>query len=186
MAKELCQSCSARLPKKVSFCPACSRPTPRATEAELLEWDLGQWRQHLDRSAASAGPTTATVTRRPVALAPNPDLVVIRRPAAPKSKRSRRSIPRMRLRLPSFARESEDRVIVLDSENPFAYTACTSCERDDWILRTGRNEDETFNYWCVRCSRSFKSDARLRHAMKPFVAAGSVIATIGVLSTVIG
>jgi hypothetical protein len=76
-------------------------------------------------------------------------------------------------------------VIVLDADHEFVYTSCTCCERADWIVRTGRNEDKSYNYWCVRCSRSFKTDARLRHGLKPFVAAGSVVGTIAAFSLVL-
>ncbi|MGH2726968.1 MAG: hypothetical protein ACRDKS_08320, partial [Actinomycetota bacterium] len=173
-------------PKRVPFCTVCSRPTLHASKAELLEWDLEQWRSHRDRSVANGKSASSQVAVRTVAIAPNPGLQVFRRTAAPaKTKKPRPSMPKLRLRLPSVGREPADRVIVLDSDDPFSYIACTVCERDDWILRTGRNEDRTYNYWCVRCSRSFKTDARLRHGMKPFIAAGSVIGTLGVLSVVI-
>jgi hypothetical protein len=77
-----------------------------------------------------------------------------------------------------------DRVIVLDADNAFVYTSCTSCERADWIIRTKHNEDDTYNYWCVRCSRGFKTDARLRHGLKPFLSSGLVIGALATLSIV--
>jgi hypothetical protein len=70
----------------------------------------------------------------------------------------------------------------LDHSNPFIYFACTRCERADWILRVGRNEDESWRYWCVRCSSSFKSDAWLEHGRKPFIVAGVIFAAIVLLT----
>ncbi len=196
MAKEICPNCNAKLSERVSFCPVCSRPTRHATEAELLEWDLRQWRGHVERSVASGSVGGAVGLKAAAARpqrAPAPDLQVVVSPdpvAGPAAKEKRRSrrpkLPKLskpRLGMPA-QRSSEDgeRVIVLDADNPFAYTACTSCERTDWIVRYGRNEDRTYNYWCVRCSRSFKSDARLGQALKPFLASGSVIGALTALA----
>lgn len=197
MAKELCSNCNATIADRISFCPVCSRPTPHASQAELLEWDLGQWRQHVENSVASGGRPAARVAPRSVAVADPAAAPAVFRSPSPHSpapavaanqpvRRARRSIPKPRLRLPAIRRqEEEDRVIVLDADHAFVYTACTSCERSDWILRTSRNEDGTYNYWCVRCSRSFKSEAKLRHGIKPFIAAGSVIGALASFSVLI-
>lgn len=210
MGKEICSNCNAKLSQSVSFCPVCSRPTPHASESELIEWDLRQWRTHVDRSVASGSSMPATVPLGSAAGAlavaapqatPSPSVrhaprmetpARAREPKAEKaprrarrSKEARKAERRVRrvARL-ATSREStaQDRVIVLDADHEFVYTSCTSCERGDWIVRTTRNEDETYNYWCVRCSRAFKSDARLRHGIKPFLASGSVIGALGALS----
>ena len=194
MAKEICPNCNAKMTQRVSFCPVCSRPTPHATDAEHLEWDLHQWRSHVERSFGNGSTSAVAVRTAPTRpeRAPAPDLKVVRAPdpiaepvrKEPRAARKRRlpkiSWPKASLRVRSAA--EEDRVIVLDADNPFAYTVCTSCERADWIVRYRRNEDASYNYWCVRCSRSFKSDARLSHALKPFLASGSVIGALGALT----
>ena len=194
MAKEICPNCNAKLSERASFCPVCSRPTHHATEAEHMEWDLRQWRRHVERSVASgsvgAVALKAAAERPQRASAPDLQVVVSPDPVAEPAAKEKR--PR-RLKLPKLSKsslgmparrssEAGERVIVLDADNPFAYTACTSCERSDWIVRYGRNEDRTFNYWCVRCSRSFKSDARLGQALKPFLASGSVIGALTALA----
>lgn len=188
MAKETCSNCYVKLPGKVSFCPQCSRPTSHATAAELMDWDLRQWRQHVEHSMSSGGAmvgSSRTIaideaprrTSVPVPTAPSVESAV----ASPRAKTDREPKPpklaRVRSWLTALRRlpRERDRVIVLDEDHAFVYRACTTCERSDWIVRYSRNEDRTYNYWCVRCSRSFKSDARLRHAMKPFVAAACVI-----------
>jgi hypothetical protein len=73
----------------------------------------------------------------------------------------------------------------LDRNDPFIYFACTHCERTDWLLRTGRNEDGTWRYWCVRCSKSFKSDAWIDHGRKPFVVSGVIFATLITLTSLV-
>jgi uncharacterized Zn finger protein (UPF0148 family) len=52
MAKESCPNCATKLIEPVSFCPTCDRPTRHASDAELLDWDLKQWRAHVDKSVA--------------------------------------------------------------------------------------------------------------------------------------
>ena len=193
MAKEICPNCNAKMTGRVSFCPVCSRPTGHASDAERMEWDLGQWRRHVERSVAN-GSAAAVAIAAPAPRAPAPDLQVVRAPETvagqlPREVGERRrlrlpKLPKPVLRLPTRTHSDEDRVIVLDSDHAFMYTACTSCERTDWIVRYGRNEDDTYNYWCVRCSRSFKTDARLRHALKPFLASGTVIGAISALSII--
>ena len=209
MAKEICPNCNFKMARPVSFCPECSRPTRHATPDELVEWDLRQWRRHVDRSVAAgiSAPTAVNLTSVAVADQPAPQAVTPRRPVTverPKpvvrqtspqrpperpvegiEKPARVSLrTKLRGRVSTFRRAEPDRVIVLDSDDPFHYTACTSCERNDWIVRTTRNEDGTYNYWCVRCSRSFKTDARINQALKPFAAAGSVIGLLATLSVV--
>lgn len=214
MAKVICSNCNAKMSQPVSFCPVCSRPTGHASPSELLEWDLGQWRTHVDKAVASGDAKPAPVGLRSVMIAVaeplvaavvEPRLMVDPKPAvlppapsAPKAeraprvrapKRARREKRREaapRVKLPKRRRrpepEERDRVIVLDADSAFVYTSCTSCERADWIIRTTRNEDDTYNYWCVRCSRSFKTDARLRHGLKPFLSSGLVIGSLAALS----
>ena len=89
-------------------------------------------------------------------------------------------MPRARLRVRRVRAETVD--TDPDADNPFAYRACAACDERDWIVRTTRNDDKTFNYWCVRCSRSFKSELRLRHAIKPFLSGGVVVGGIAALS----
>jgi ssDNA-binding Zn-finger/Zn-ribbon topoisomerase 1 len=183
--KEICPDCGAKMAEPASFCPRCGKPTDHASDAERLEFDLAQWRSHVDRSGASGvaangnGSPPATMTKP----APMPSMIQIPDPAAavPVEARPRRHIAR-RPNTPRPESVEPDRVIVLDSaDDPFAYNACTVCERTDWILRTTRNEDGTWNYWCIRCSRAFKTVVRLRHGIKPFVAAGSVVG--GIIAT---
>ena len=200
MAKEFCSNCYAKMTQRVSFCLTCGRPTRYASEAEQLDWDLSQWRKHVERSVAAGTRSPSPIVQGSVALdsrrRPAPDLEVVVTPepvAKPACVRRKMAMPkfvkpklRMPARRPSEKHEAheEDRVIVLDADHSFVYTACTSCERADWVVRTTRNEDATYNYWCVRCSRSFKTDARIRQAFKPFFAAGSVIGALATLSIV--
>ena len=72
-------------------------------------------------------------------------------------------------------RRERDVVIDLDNDHEFAYRACATCHEIDWIVRTTRNDDETWNYWCVRCSRLFKTEIKIHHAIKPFLSAGLVV-----------
>ncbi|MEX2554416.1 MAG: hypothetical protein WEB06_02160 [Actinomycetota bacterium] len=191
MAKEICSNCNVKMTRPVAFCPGCSRPTEHATPSELLEWDLGQWRRHVDQAVASGQAKPASVPLRSVVAVAEPVSPVL--PPAPSALRVERSPePPGQLDTPKVKRpkrhlpepEERDRVIVLDADSAFVYTSCTSCERADWIIRTTRNEDDTYNYWCVRCSRSFKTDARLRSGLKPFLSSGLVIGALATLSIV--
>jgi hypothetical protein len=148
----------------------------------------------IEQSEANPAPRARVKekTRRDNAPTPEPEAPRVKTPKAPRVKTPKaprvrvpkaRSKPmmrlnRLRIRLPKGtlpSRETDDRVITLDTDNPFAYSSCTHCARTDWIVRTKHNEDDTWMYWCVRCSRSFKTERRLNHAVKPFVAGGSVI-----------
>ncbi|MGH2785402.1 MAG: hypothetical protein ACRDJ1_09070 [Actinomycetota bacterium] len=198
MAKAICPNCDAKLIQGVSFCPNCARPTQYASKAEHLEWDLRRWRDHVEKSVGAGATSSQPVVLGSVAVdarsRPAPELPVLVTPdpvVEPKGTRSARTLrmpkpPKLSVRLPARRRPEpeQDRVIVLDSDNAFVYTACTSCERADWVVRTRRNEDDTYNYWCVRCSRSFKTDARIRQAFKPFMTAGSIIGALATLSVV--
>ena len=192
MAKEICSNCNAKMTRRVSFCPGCSRPTGHASPSELLEWDLNQWRRHIDQTEAPAEPAPVSLRSR-VAVEERVAPAVEMRPAVESSARRAEGAPRGRAAEPARRERPKrrrpeppvrDRVIVLDADSAFVYTSCTSCERADWIVRTKHNEDDTYNYWCVRCSRSFKTDARLRHGLKPFLSSGLVIGALATLSIV--
>jgi len=95
----------------------------------------------------------------------------------PKEPRHRRS---PRIHLPRRTRKERalpepEAVVDHDADHPFVYLACATCHAKDWIVRTTRNEDGTWNYWCVRCSRAFKTETKLRNALKPFLSAGIVV-----------
>jgi len=158
MAKNLCTSCERKLPGPVAFCPACDQPTVHATDAERLEWDLRRWRAHVDRAVASGLPMGSVA----LAEAPAP---VFERAALDEG-------------APALERAPAPERAPADPKSEFSYRACVTCERTDWIVRTTRNEDGTWNHWCVRCSRSFKTDVRLHQALKPFVSAGAVVGGI--------
>ncbi len=198
MAKETCTNCYVKLPGAVSFCPNCDRPTRHATDAERLDWDVNQWRAHVDRSGiaemhsnggsvgsaspvgvivATAPPFPAPIAAVPKVAAPIDDAPA---PAARGSKPKPRRAPRVKLPRPRLHRAKApqaepDVVIVLDADHEFAYRACSTCHDTDWIVRTNRNDDGTWNYWCVRCSRLFKTEIKLRYGVKPFLSAGVVI-----------
>src|SRR5437867_2558408 len=53
MAKETCTSCEWRLSGAPHFCGRCGSPTSRATQEEILDWDLKKWRAHVDRSVSA-------------------------------------------------------------------------------------------------------------------------------------
>lgn len=114
------------------------------------------------------------------------------REAGPRRKARGHDVSRSRFRLPlprkddDVALEARLRAVVQSPQDyQFIYEACTSCDRTDWILRTGRNEDESYNYWCVRCSRSFKTDLRLPHGRKPFITAGSILGFLALLTNIL-
>jgi hypothetical protein len=194
MAKELCDGCSAKLTGSGASCPSCGRPTRHATDADRLEWDLQQWRSHVERSVEAGGTSTSSVATRladpPAARTPvRPAIEVARRAEAPSVEerpRRRRSIPKPHISRPRLrgrrARTEPALDTLVDADNPFAYRACATCGERDWVVRTTRNDDKTFNYWCVRCSRSFKSELRIRHAIKPFLSGGVVLGGIAALS----
>jgi predicted RNA-binding Zn-ribbon protein involved in translation (DUF1610 family) len=201
MAKEICRSCEARLAGTPSFCPACGQPTGFASDAERLEWDLKQWRLHVDRSvAAGVNPgghpnghrpaaTLATVSpTEVVAPAPLPALELgasrERSDEAPAAAARVAAhgvrMPRLRLDRLRRDRAPRERVIDLDARadfdaDAFAYRVCPTCDDADWILRLTQNDDQTWSYWCVRCSRSFKTEVKLSHAWKPFLSAAIVV-----------
>ncbi len=195
MAKETCTNCYIKLPGAVSFCPNCERPTRHATDAQMLDWDLKQWRAHTGRSesvqqGANGARVAATAVTAVASMAPP---VLIAQPMkvekaglteaqasneAPNGTNGRHK-PRIAIRKPRLPRRTPkpepDVVIDLDADHEFAYRACATCEATDWIVRTTRNDDETWNYWCVRCSRAFKTEIKLRYAVKPFLSAGIVV-----------
>ena len=172
MAKHLCTSCGRKLPGPVAFCPACEQPTVHASDAERLEWDLRRWRAHVDRAAAPSSNPSSSVNPTSVALAEAPALQST--VPAPASVMAPEPDP-IRVETLSVVVEPEPE---LEHHNEFAYRSCVTCERTDWIVRTSRNEDGTWNYWCVRCSRAFKTDVRIAQALKPFLSAGAVLGGI--------
>jgi hypothetical protein len=191
MPKETCPNCATKMSEPVSFCPTCDRPTRHANDAERLDWDLKQWRTHVGKSAA-AGPLSDDAVRgsrggvivasaeKPVPPVARPAAVVLR-PDAPVQ--PRRTVARRPSRIDAakqrLARRKDRKeppvVIDLDADNAFAYRACATCQATDWIIRTNRNDDGTWNYWCVRCSRTFKTENKLHQAVKPFASAGAVV-----------
>jgi len=205
MAKETCENCYTKLAAPVAFCPTCDRPTRHANDAERLDWDLRQWHAHVNRSVAAgvvsngratateiaparmnvaealpaARPTSQPTIRaeaRMVGRAPASEPFPAASPEASSENGSAPSRSR-RIHLPRVRSERAegDRVIDLDADHEFAYRACPTCEAADWVVRATRNEDDTWNYWCVRCSRSFKSEIKIRRALKPFLSGGIVV-----------
>ena len=182
MRKETCWNCSERLSEPVAFCPTCGQPTRHATDADRLDFDLKQWRSHVARGTTNGNGkharTPASRARVATAIREEPFAA-----ATPVKTKRRFTIPAARLpkvRLPRRAPRGEHVEIDLDKDDPFAYRACVTCGATDWILRGRQNDDGTYPYWCVRCSRAFKTTVRLAQAPKPFIAAGTVV---GVLAT---
>ena len=98
------------------------------------------------------------------------------RPKAPRTKERRFHVALPKFRLPKIEiRKGEDQVVDLEADQEFVYKACNHCNRTDWLVRTTRNDDATWNYWCVWCSRSMKTPMRLPHGRNPLVAAGVVV-----------
>lgn len=167
----------------VAFCPNCGQPTRHATDADRLDFDLKQWRTHVRRSSVEGGngiPATSAASRAGVATTVR-EKPFVAPPPAQKKKRIRVSLGAIKLpklRLPRHSGPVEPREIHLDDDDPFAYDACVQCGATDWILRGSRNDDGTFNYWCVRCSRAFKTSVRIAHGRKPFIAAAVVVAVL--------
>jgi hypothetical protein len=86
-------------------------------------------------------------------------------PKPPKDGGRLRRLTRIRVEVPP----------TVNSDDPFAYRACVSCDRVDWLMRTRRDEEGRWKYWCVRCSRGFASDVWISRALKPFVAAAAIL-----------
>jgi len=208
MAKETCPNCATKLTEPVSFCPTCDRPTRHANDAERLEWDLRQWRSHVDKSVAAGGIPSDEVLRsrggvivaspeKPLAPAARPQMirtieqvVEVRAVKASVTATPGTESPAVAQRdsQPRKKRRPKQRTIVLDDTDPdnaFAYRACSTCEETDWIVRTRRNEDGTWNYWCVRCSRSFKTEVKLSQAVKPFLFSGIVVGGLAAASILV-
>lgn len=233
MAKEICASCDAKLPAPVSFCPSCEHPTRYASDPERLDWDLKQWRSHVDRSVARGmNPTGAAVgfgdggsvavaqhAQPEVPVTPDAKPRSVPMPApqsrflrlyrtsapaepviqgAPESPAAQPMVEAANVEARKPAREPKPKKIRFkraertrpetppamerDRDNEFAYQRCATCNEDDWIVRYGRNEDETYKYWCIRCSRSFKTELKLRQAIKPLFSSGVVIGGLIVAS----
>jgi hypothetical protein len=202
MAKESCTSCERRLPEPVAFCPSCDQPTRHATDADRVDWDVRTWRAHVDRSfAAGVNPGTAVMVaeapvERIVAASTAPAPVSLPRPervlyvVAPRVEVEPAVVPapaepRKKPRRSRRGRTADEPVIDLDRDHEFAYRACVTCHANDWVVRTSRNDDETWNYWCVRCSRAFKTEIRIPQALKPFLSAGVVLGGITAASLLI-
>lgn len=197
MGAFVCSNCDTKIRNRISFCPECGRPTPFASEEETMRWDLDQWRSYRDRRAADARPTTsvsqvAVGAGRPAAPRvqhQRPTTARRERPEVRQQEASRVRVERrLRLgplleRLRSLRSESSNghQVIDLDHDDPFAYTACVTCQRTDWVLRTRRNGDGTWNYWCIRCSRSFKTEVRLPHGVKPFITSALILGLLAAM-----
>jgi hypothetical protein len=160
----------------VAFCPACGQPTKHATDADRLDFDLKQWRAHIERGDSNGGTGRAAVPASRIGVATS---VRGGRFVTPPAKPRRRfTFPRIHLpawRLPAVRRKEADRVIVLDHDDPSEYRACVTCGARDWILRGRRSGDRRWTYWCVRCSRSFRTSVRLPYGSKPFVASAGVL-----------
>ena len=172
MAKDLCTSCERKLPGPVAFCPSCDQPTRHANDAQRLEWDLRRWRSHVDRAVGGTPATSVALAEAP---APDPITAAVTA-VAPEIDPIRlvETVPSEPTAVTPAAEPAPD----VDPANEFAYRACVTCGKTDWIVRTTRNEDGTWNHWCVRCSRAFKTEVRIPHALKPFLSAGAVVGGI--------
>lgn len=154
----VCSNCDTKIRAGLTFCSECGRPTPFASSEEFLQWDLRQWRAHKDDAVVQTGSAAPAHASGPVVL------------------------DWRRLRAAHRSRPEPDRVIDLDADNPFLYRACVACNRTDWIVRTSANEDGSWNYYCFRCGRSFKTDLRLPHGVKPFATLGGILAVLAALA----
>jgi hypothetical protein len=121
----------------------------------------------------------ARVAKAPVTAAPGLDAP---RLSHKEPRRSRAHVAKSRLAWKKREPKRPEVVDDVDPDNAFAYRACSTCRETDWIVRTKRNEDETWNYWCVRCSRSFKTDVKLGQAVKPFLFSGAVVGGLAAAS----
>jgi len=159
MKHTLCSSCDARLNVGSHFCARCGEPTAEATVDERRQYDLEKW--HAYHAAPPSTPPTSRATT------------------------VRERAPRVRLsvQLPRRSRRASHAPAPA-SNDPFAHRACTRCERADWIIRTGKDEVGAWKYWCVRCSRAFTTEVRLRHAIKPFAVSAAILLTLTLLTIV--
>jgi hypothetical protein len=198
-----CTSCDTRLEGRPAFCARCGEPTQWATAEDRRQHDLEKWRRH---AAQVRGDVHASAPRIPASVAAvtdprvqvveeREDVHTVKRRSWPEPKMPRRAPEPKRERAPRpsiadrlkalFKRDDRPApVIDLDSDSMSAPSACVTCQKNDWIIRTGRNEDDSFRYWCIRCSRAFKSDLRLAHARLPFIVAGSILAVLVILTNI--
>jgi hypothetical protein len=174
MRAPTCRSCEAKIEGRPAFCARCGEPTPFASAEQRTQHDLEKWRRH--RETNDAAPVRTARVAASVRAATDP--------TAPATSLEQPHVVRRRVKTKTIKTKTvkEQPVIDLDADDPFAYSACVSCHRTDWLVRTGRNEDGSFRYWCLRCSRSFKTDVRLAHAVKPFVVAGSILTVLTLLA----
>jgi hypothetical protein len=195
-----CRSCEARIEGRPSFCARCGEPTQFATAEERTQHDLEKWRNRTQAEQASVLRTPASVMHAMGGALPEQDISPTREDRhAPRvtRRRPRREIPAVIARakedLPARMKKARSirrggvrtepaHVIDLEHDALSAPAACVRCDRTDWLVRTGQNEDGSFRYWCLRCSRAFKSDLRITHARKPFVVSGSILALLILLA----
>jgi hypothetical protein len=200
MRGKSCRSCEGRIDGTPSFCPRCGVPTEFASADERTHYDLANWRRNSLQARDDGAPSPARRIPDSVRAATGQaTLDTAPTYGTPHATRRARRPVRSRARAP-FARyrkaaagtddaavenghgvESAD-IVELDKHDAFAYRACVRCHKVDWLLRTGTSEDGRFRYWCMRCSRSFKSEVRLPHARKPFVVSGSILVALIILA----
>jgi hypothetical protein len=189
MKRMACMSCDAKLDGEAHFCVRCGEPTGYATHDERVRHDLETWRAHRDGvmashhlpEARSRGGATETAARRPAAAE-----------QAARSERSQRAhrvprMPRVKLRVPRprpQAQTSPTATSADDASDRYTYRSCSRCERSDWLIRTGKDEVGAWKYWCVRCSRAFTSELRLKHAVKPFAVSAAILLALVLLTTI--
>lgn len=212
MRGSACIDCGQKMKRPASFCPRCGHPTQSASPDELRAYEIERWRAHRSDSAANERANGARVApplpwRRPAEIdvtdaamaepaREEPHVVhrrssPTRKPAAKSASKparaTREKLPKIRLK-PSLSKraerpEPEPQFTGLPEE--LVWHACPSCDRGDWLVRTGREEDGSWRYWCFRCSRNFKSDVRIVHGRKPFVTAGSILTFLAALPYVL-
>jgi hypothetical protein len=101
--KTTCLHCDQKMAVGLSFCSSCGRPTPNATHAERVEWELSQWSsarpKRTVKAVARAMPTVVVEPKisEDIIPAPAPTKPLIRlHPRAPQiAKRETRREPVM-------------------------------------------------------------------------------------------
>lgn len=166
----LCASCETRIDGAPPMCAGCGRPTPFASYEELTAWEVAQWRSHTSNGSSHEAPPAPPPPPRASARQTPHDAAepMIEGPVA------------VAVLERGPADHPERAPLGTEPAAAGIHRRCLHCGGSDWVLRAGRNEDDTWRYWCVRCSLAFRTNVRLRHAAKPWLISATVLTALAI------
>lgn len=197
-----CQSCDRKARQEPALCPGCGQPTPWATFEQRTEWEIRRWRVAREgKTALAVGSEPAHAPRTTTAIETAPrepesetrtvpaEAASTHRPEPTPARRPSRKLfrrgPEQRVKRPrrviNVAKDDPGHLHGIDYDNITAHTACVRCRRADWVVRGRRNSDRSWDYWCLRCGRSFKSDLRIAYAWRPIAAAATLVGALAAM-----